>query len=764
MCQSGTFAGLYLFPLCFADLEQSIELRKTVAIADSIKTSAKSKGTKRPLDSDAHDEASFRVLSQGRQTSLALREGDHYRTGRWTDEEVAYVDHLVAIFDNGKLPIPNGVKLNRFLGDVLLCKSSRLTKKMKNAKLSARSFERQPQGCSKADCETLSILQDKMLGELLSETSQLELRFNITKQWRLYFSNLCVQVGYQHLQRDAFLTSLEEMDRRVVAAEERVKKLRRKSLGISVRNENETETQTTFAPQPSAVRSLPRPSPMNGLSSSAMAHGNSSSNEQPPQKRRRTFSEDFEDVMREFIVPEGRAGSSMISLSTDGNNDPDFASSSTPAHKASPPTDFLGALAMCIEDHNLPFHCADVWVPSSKQSVGQGTTTDAKEVQMLHAGHVIRRDQESNAAMQNFGEYSKTFSFQPGHGLPGRVYGTGKPMWEFKLNDKHVFARAEGATAYGIKAAIGLPLNTQGGLGRMVVVFYSCSTLTENPALADFCIRELSKYTPEPKWKLVIEVGENPPVLQEQNKTAAILPVVPAKLSGQPAINTNILAMRSPAALFSVIHSPHAQGFPEDHDLSPFLSSTNLESNTPAVARTSGGAMSPLTLLEPNTDTCEQEIVALLSDQLSPMSAGQSSSSLAEKTRHLLPHFMSIRLLLLRPTTRRSAQENELIEVLKGSYKAYSCGNRRNGVDLAVLLAKDWMCLKASTTGPAPVMKTDSNSIPYNSVSAFSPPSQQQLAHPGSNTSTLTGRRSSLPLELNQPLQPTLIQCRRTWD
>lgn len=55
----------------------------------------------------------------------------HFRTGRWSHDETVYVDQIIRLFDGGCLALPNGIKLNELLRDMLLCKSSRLTKKMK---------------------------------------------------------------------------------------------------------------------------------------------------------------------------------------------------------------------------------------------------------------------------------------------------------------------------------------------------------------------------------------------------------------------------------------------------------------------------------------------------------------------------------------------------------------------------------------------------------------------------------------------------------
>ena len=116
--------GLYLLPLSSEDLEESVRLRKTETLK---------KNNKRARDDEDLDvEAKYLVYSQGRHTlSTTLSDTDNARTGRWTTDEVAFVDHLVQCFDNGQLPVSHGVKLSSFLGDILLCRPSRLTKKMK---------------------------------------------------------------------------------------------------------------------------------------------------------------------------------------------------------------------------------------------------------------------------------------------------------------------------------------------------------------------------------------------------------------------------------------------------------------------------------------------------------------------------------------------------------------------------------------------------------------------------------------------------------
>ena len=171
--------------MSFSDLERAIELRQQCAQA-AVTASADSKKRGRDEEAIYHQiqaESSFLLLNHTRTSS----EHVNHRTGRWSNEEVAFVDALVLAFDLGTLPLPHGIKLNEFLGDMLLCKSSRLTKKMKNAKLSTRSYtlglfdSRNSQVCT-----TLAPLQEQFLHSVTSEPMQLELRFNMVKMWRTH--------------------------------------------------------------------------------------------------------------------------------------------------------------------------------------------------------------------------------------------------------------------------------------------------------------------------------------------------------------------------------------------------------------------------------------------------------------------------------------------------------------------------------------------------------------------------------------------------
>ena len=95
----------------------------------------------------------------------------------------------------------------------------------------------------------------------------------------------------------------------------------------------------------------------------------------------------------------------------------------------------------------------------------------------------------------------------------------------------------------------------------------------------------------------------------------------------------------------------------------------------------------------------EQRIAAILGDHLPLAELPDSSDSKFSRGApvDLLPHFMSLRLTLLRSPTTRSKSENETLDIIKKSYVGYSKDSQRSEQDLAILLAKDWQYLKASS-------------------------------------------------------------------
>lgn len=182
-------------------------------------------------------------LSSSFTPSYRAANSDHRRrTGRWTAAETAYVDYIVECFEAGILPLPQGVKLNEFLSDALMCKPSRLTKKMKSAKLSMRSFAfgnwAVDNGSDVAKWTALSKLEGEFLDSINPQYLRLEAQFNLQRMWRTHFWNLCLQIGFASLDiATEWLPSLETMELRAGQAEEEVRRAERRKMGMALKQD-----------------------------------------------------------------------------------------------------------------------------------------------------------------------------------------------------------------------------------------------------------------------------------------------------------------------------------------------------------------------------------------------------------------------------------------------------------------------------------------------------------------------------------------------
>jgi hypothetical protein len=383
---------------------------------------------------------------------------------------------------------------------------------------------------------------------------------------------------------------------------------------------------------------------------------------------------------------------------------------------------FLTAMTMYMEEHNLPFQYVDCWVPSFTPK----EKPDDDDVRLLPAGFATRDDQNNDltAALVAFGQYSKSFSFKPGRGLPGRVYISGKSAWQSSLNDVHtsVFARSGGAKAYGLRTAAAIPFSAP-GVGRMVVVMYSTQHLPKDDDLINRCATELAMFAPQPKWKLVIELGTG-------TKSATS--------------SATHIADLTCASFESNFH---------------FAAANAVEPSKQSTGHCPSPSHSNKT--DEDDDAIEKKLISLLGGQipaLHSVQSGQSSSALAGDMKEALPDIMRMRLLLLRPASRRSQDDNDAIDILKSSFKNYSEESKRSESEIAMLLAREWQCLiqSFSLTLSSPAQRPTREPMAYPSpvlentevpASAAGVPDMYQSHILESNTSCHAGSVStSTPL------------------
>ncbi|OCQ94326.1 histidine kinase [Oscillatoriales cyanobacterium USR001] len=93
---------------------------------------------------------------------------------------------------------------------------------------------------------------------------------------------------------------------------------------------------------------------------------------------------------------------------------------------------------------NISWDFAEAWIPNS-----DGTILEYSDGWY-----------NSDRALEIFQRDSKNFQFQPGVGLPGRIWVTGEPEWieDISLTQQSIFLRTKIANQIGLKACFGVPI------------------------------------------------------------------------------------------------------------------------------------------------------------------------------------------------------------------------------------------------------------------------------------------------------------------
>jgi hypothetical protein len=432
------------------------------------------------------------------------------RSGRWTEEETYYCDKLIELFERGQLPIPNGIKLNDFLSGMLKSKQSRLTKKMKNARLSARMYKREDKNILTADVAIeVSKSEVDFFESIKCTMERSEIRFHMQREWRELFTSYCTSIG-QTVDAYEWMKSDEELDRRVSIQLDAARLARRKiMMGLALEKDTQSTTAGVFIDT--------------DVSSSNILS----------------------------IQEPNRSASPSNSLSVKNvNNTTGLVSNAKKLDKVRYySSSFIKKVLQFLQRHGLPFEFCDIWVPSftvGNNNVNSGTSS-AQNCRLFFAGfgvteYLVPENNDGPAQSMSseeffdylsFGEYSGKFSFDVGCGLPGRVYTSGVASWEQNIQNapKEKFERKGGAEQWGIHTALGIPISSP-SVERIVAVFYSKFHRVENLDLVDRLCTEISSVSvrkklccsvrlpllipslfaisqlmPTPRWHLVVDVG-----------------------------------------------------------------------------------------------------------------------------------------------------------------------------------------------------------------------------------------------------------------
>jgi len=493
------------------------------------------------------------------------------RTGRWTAEETAFVEVLIAEFEGGRLPLVDDTKLNDFLAGMLQCKQSRLTKKMKNAKLSARTFKRTGWQENQNMAQNFSQLEEAFFQSIHSRQERAEMRFHMQKMWREHFSTFSVTKG-QILDADAWLDSVEQMERRVSIAKDSARMTRRKiMMGLALDHDVKNSEDGVFIGRRQTNSSMAHSVSCGAVEVRSIAVNNKAAGFDPD-------SDEFLSLLTENPFqdesPQGVPQSKNGAVHTSERIVSSF---------------FVDKVMLCFQKTGVPFEHIDAWVPSIVANGAQKdipkTNSIKTNCRLSHAGSATADFQVGqNGEMEllestehnnlvSFGEYSQKFSFDVGCGLPGRVYQSGIPTWEQSVQNAPAnhFERCGGAIQWGVKTVVAIPVLSP-NVGRIVVILYSCHDRPKDESLVSRISELFTKLLPSPRWVLVVDVAEpSPDTVSTSASTSTISTTNTAQNQTQHAMSEgqndarikevlSVLGEHMPSDASSPL-SPYLQGF-----------------------------------------------------------------------------------------------------------------------------------------------------------------------------------------------------------
>lgn len=490
-------------------------------------------------------------MVNGSGSSGSIPGGDVYdptvpRVGKWADEEVAFRDNLVAHFVSGSLPLPNELKLCEFLSNMLKSKPSRLTKKMKKANLSTRHFFGNSGHIEDVElARELSRLEQSFVNSIVEPVERSEIKFHMQREWRDYLATLCAHMKIS-FKATEYLKSIENMENRIALARTRDRSVKRRLMMGKAIDHDAAAAQSTpgiFIDQSEALNDgidfdlLESAMQTNDYDDDdfrnlylSLVDDNQGTLPQPPTQQRTVSEHNSSDNASQRSSDTDPMHTALQNSST---REGLLMSSAAPNFKFAAP--FLAKVASYIEANCLPFEHIDIWVPTTAQMddlsgapslqpcLGSGAL-DNQHAKLCFAGsysldvHMVndpetftpkqtRLPPESVYNLLLFGSYSEKFSFSVGCGLPGRVYESGIPAWEQFITNapNHLFERRGGAMQFGVKTAVGLPIDSPNS-GRIVLVLYSGQDRSKNDQLVAQVINDLQILKPCPRWKLVVEL------------------------------------------------------------------------------------------------------------------------------------------------------------------------------------------------------------------------------------------------------------------
>mmetsp|Transcript_9519 Transcript_9519/g.11086 ORF Transcript_9519/g.11086 Transcript_9519/m.11086 type:complete len:754 (+) Transcript_9519:147-2408(+) len=449
-------------------------------------------------------------LLQSSANEIIIDEEAQIRNGRWTTEEIEFIDCLMTMFNKGALSIPNGISLNNFLRSIFLCKGTRLRKKIKNANFCTRLYNLNPNESNEADIVKLSKLQEKFFASLEADDDLDLLKFSMKRMWRTHFFNTCVQRGIKFVLAKDLLESIEHIEKEVIDARES-KAVRERRQWANKTSSQERKKEEIPQVSPKATSYALGQQPMSKIHRTPNASLNACWDQHASPQH--TSPQHGMPKPPGGLVPQEiqRSMDDLEVLSDVTDNDVSRPWKRTKMQTCSSPdfpddadwNPFVQKFSQIIEDENWPFQYFDVWHASSK---------DEKKPVLRHVGHYTRSDIDciwSLYHMNQFGKDSSHFQFVSGEGLPGRVFETGKAIWDDEIQNMNnkMFPRIAVARKRGVKKGLGIPM-FHTSMGKVVIALYTCEDVPKDANLVEKCCNYFQNFSPSPRCELVVDIGK----------------------------------------------------------------------------------------------------------------------------------------------------------------------------------------------------------------------------------------------------------------
>lgn len=619
------------------------------------------------------------------------------RTGRWTDEEIAFRDTLITHFLEGSLPLPNGLKLIDFLSDMLKSKQSRLTKKMKHAKLSAKHFflDSGNLGTDVTKATTLSNLESSFYNSISDPIERSEIKFHMHHRWRDHVAERCncLRIAFDGCE---WIKSVEKMEHRVSIGKNKSRMVRRRfMMGKAMETDVGDSAPGVFIDQNYEGDLLGVGDGVGGATgnedfdfdlvmSALEGEGGGATTDMQSAYMSLVGGDSFhaasESGMARRLLSLTHPSSEVSQLmSASSSNVPQYRpSSSEPNFRFAAP--FLAWITSYMERNGIPFEHVDIWVPSSSMPFQDPTGASAPQPPMgsgsqgtvmrlcfagsaslgsqvvgqpdavasaltlgkvgVSAAATVPLSSDEIESLSLFGSYSEKFSFSNGSGLPGRVFQSGVPAWEqFIANaPPALFERRGGAMQFGIKTALGLPIKSP-NVGRIVCVMYSKHNRDKSDELVGKLLMDIQSMNPCPRLKLVVEMGN-------ANDANAV--------NNGSSVGTGFVGLNQP-----------------------------MEFSTGGIDQSITQYSSLVQKKAMNVDQIKSGQIKKLISFLGENMPSDHTTQLGQQVHSI----MSLRLILLR--TNRTPDEEHLVDSLLVLFESYLSAGRTS-IDTTLMLARDF--------------------------------------------------------------------------